>query len=86
MKRILFILFVIFCFISCDSIHDPSDTSYIKQDSIVTQEFFNKYIKETIITNSEGHQVVFYEYNNRHSKYYRFSINHAINCKKCKSK
>lgn len=80
---LLILLLILLSFVSCDSIHDPFDTSHIRQDSIETQEFFDQHIKETIVTNSQGHQVIFYEYGNRSSQGYIFSIDHAANCQKC---
>ena len=80
---LLILLLILLSFVSCDSIHDPSDTSHIKQDSIETQKFFNQHIKETIVTNSQGHQVILYEDGLRGSKYYNFCINHSPECQKC---
>ena len=87
MKKITFglliLLFILLSCVSCDNVHDPSDASYIRQDSIETQEFFDQHIKETVVINSQGHQVIFYEYGSRYSKGYMFSIDHSATCQKC---
>ena len=88
MRKITFILLIILgimlACISCTTdMHDPEDITYIHQDSIETQKFFNEYIKETLITNHEGHQVILYENGFRYGKYYSFSIEHSPTCQKC---
>ena len=87
MKKITFglliLLFILLSCVSCCGVHDPSDTRYIRKDSIETQEFFNKYIKETVVINSQGHHVIFYEHGSRHSNGYTFTIEHSVNCQKC---
>ena len=87
MKKItyilLIILFIMLACISCTSIDDPGDITYIQQDSIETQDFFNRNIKETVITNKQGHQIILYENGFRFSKVYTFAIEHSPTCKKC---
>lgn len=81
---LLIILSIIIACISCTTdIHDPGNITYIQQDSIETQEFFNRNIKETVITNKQGHQIILYEKGERLSRYYRFSIEHSPTCQKC---
>ena len=88
MRKIAFILLIIFSImfacISCTTnMHDPEDITYIHQDSIDTQEFFYSNIKETLITNREGHQIILYEHGSRYGRYYKFAIEHSPTCKKC---
>lgn len=80
---LLIALIILLSCVSCDNVHDPSDTSHIRQDSIETQEFFDQHIKETVVINSQGHQVIFYECGSRYGKGYAFTIEHSVNCQKC---
>ncbi len=80
---LLIVLVILLSCVSCDNVHDPSDPSHIRQDSIETQEFFDQHIKETVVINSQGHQVIFYEYGRRCKEGYVFTIEHSVNCQKC---
>lgn len=83
MKKIFVILISCFLFVcSCVDENGYSDLNY---DSIPSQEWFDKYIKHSIVIDSAGHTLILHEFGSRNNVYgsYSFSIEHSSECKLC---
>lgn len=83
MKKIFIVL--ISCFLLVCSCADKNGYSELNYDSIPSQEWFDKYIRHSIVTDSTGHTLILHEYGSRANGYgsYSFSIEHTPECKKC---
>ena len=82
MKKILFLFVVALTILSCADKNGYSELNY---DSIPSQEWFDKYIRHSIVIDSTGHTLILHEYGSRANGYgsYSFSIEHTPECKKC---
>ena len=83
MKGILIVL--ISCFLLVCSCNDKNGYNEFNYDSMLSQEWFDKYICHSTVTDSTGHTLILHEYGSRVNAYgsYSFSIEHSPECKKC---
>ena len=83
MKKIFVIL--ICCFLLACSCTDENGYNELNYDSIPSQEWFDKYIRHSTVTDNTGHTLILHEYGSRANGYgsYSFSIEHSPECKKC---
>ena len=83
MKKIFVIL--ICCFLLICSCIDKNGYNELNYDSISSQEWFDKYIRHSTVTDSTGHTLILHEYGSRNNVYgsYSFSIEHTPECEKC---
>ena len=84
MKKIFVIL--ICCFLILCSCSDENECNAFNfKNSISAQEWFDKYIRHSTVTDSTGHTIILHEYGSRNNVYgvYSFSIEHSSECKKC---
>ena len=86
MKKIFVILICCFLLVcSCTDKNRYIELNYVNYDSIPAQEWFDKYIRHSIVTDSTGHTLILHEYDSRTNinGSYSFSIEHTPECKKC---
>ena len=84
-KDFLVILGIIFIlslsFIGCKI--DKKTKIEVFSEEFTPQEYYDKAIRHTVITDSAGHTLIFHEVGNRGFRTYAFSIEHSPECKKC---
>lgn len=81
MKKVFVFLFsialvVIFSVMSCGGDFRPDY-------ELTPQEFWNKEMKHSKITDSTGHTLILHEYGLRGNRDYSFSVEHSPECRKC---
>lgn len=79
MKKIIYLFIVCFVIlvINCCGYNNINNSCNDRQ------EFFNNLTKSHVVDSSTGHEYILYEHGNIHSRYYSFSVEHSIECKKC---
>ena len=82
LNKITFI--IIFCIIIfCSCTNENGHNVFTTDDSIPTQEWFDKYIRHSTIIDKNGHTLIIYEIGCRSQPNYSFSIEHSQICEKC---
>lgn len=84
MKKIFVILTCCFL-LSCSCNDEKGVYNDVNKNSIAPQEWFDKFIRHSEVTDSAGHTLILHEYGSRTNIYgsYSFSIEHSPICKKC---
>ena len=86
MKKIFVILICCFLLVcSCTDKNERGTFNFDDYNSIPAQEWFDKHISHSTVTDSTGHTIILHEYGSRNNVYgdYSFSIEHTPECKKC---
>lgn len=76
MKKILFLFVVALTILSCGENFRPDW-------DLTPQEFWDKEMKHSVVTDSAGHTLILHEYSIRGNREYSFSVEHSPECKKC---
>lgn len=80
MKKIIYLFIVCFVILA---IHCCGYNNINNSSCNDKQEFFNNLTKSCVVDSSTGHEYILYEHGNIHSRYYSFSVEHSVSCKKC---
>jgi len=83
MKRIFYILLICFLCIGCESKLSEKDEVMMHPTRINAQEFYDKGISHSVITDSAGHTLILHEVGLRGKYGYSFSVEHSPECRKC---
>ena len=83
MKRIFYILLICFLCIGCGHEISEKDQIMLNPYKVSPQEFYDKVITHSVITDSAGHTLIFHEVGHRGYRDYAFSIEHSPECKLC---
>ena len=83
MKRIFYILLFGLIFIGCGHKISEKDQIMLNPYKVSPQEFYDKVITHSVITDSAGHTLILHEVGTRGYRDYAFSIEHTPECRKC---
>ena len=83
MKRIFYILLFSLIFAGCEGKLSEKDEVMLHPHKVSAQEFYDKVITHSVVTDSAGHTLIFHEIGTRGCRDYAFSIEHSPECKKC---
>lgn len=83
MRKLFYILLFGFVFVGCA--HNLSEREQIMLNpyKVSPQEFYDKVITHSVITDSAGHTLILHEVGMRGCRNYSFSIEHSPECKLC---
>jgi len=83
MRKIFYILLFGLIFIGCGNNISEMEKVLLAPDRFSAQEYYDKVITHSVITDSAGHTLIFHEVGHRGYRDYAFSIEHSPECKLC---
>jgi hypothetical protein len=83
MKKIFYILIFGLIFVGCGHKLSERDEVMLHPHKVSAQEFYDKVITHSVITDSAGHTLILHEVGYRGKYGYSFSIEHSPECKLC---
>ena len=83
MRNIFYILLFSLIFIGCGNYLSERDEIMLHPNEVSAQEFYDKVITHSVITDSAGHTLILHEVGTRGWRDYAFSIEHSPECKLC---
>ena len=70
-------------FVGCGNTISEREKVLLTPDRFSAQEYYDKVITHSVITDSAGHTLIFHEVGHRGYRDYAFSIEHSPECKLC---
>ena len=83
MRKLFYILLICFLCIRCEHNLSERDEVMLHPHKVSAQEFYDKVITHSVITDSAGHTLIFHEVGTRGRRNYAFSIEHSPECELC---
>lgn len=83
MRKLFYILIFGLIFIGCANKLSERDEIMMHPNTVSAQEYYDKVITHSVITDSAGHTLILHEVGYRGCRDYAFSIEHSPECKLC---